>query len=291
MFCLGATKAGTSWLYDHLAVHPQCRFRRIKELQYFNLTEPGYFDSAIEQTKATIADIDSRLGAVDPATAARMTQRIDDLNDWLAVLDRREIDLDAYRAFLTADLGDARLVGDITPGYSLLPGKRLRALRDVAHDTRFVYLMRDPLSRLWSHVRMVANRTAKPQDFERAAIARLENLLSASPDRESQWIAERGDYARILPKLDRVYPAKRLLVLFQEEMMTLPGMKLLWSFLGLDPAPVDLERRVHEGRAFALPTDLRARALAWLRPQYDFVAANMLALPKQWQKNMEEGFA
>ena len=35
-FCVGAAKAGTSWLYSQLAAHPECHFRAIKELHYFD---------------------------------------------------------------------------------------------------------------------------------------------------------------------------------------------------------------------------------------------------------------
>ena len=39
--CVGATKAGTSFLYEHLAAHPQCHFRTIKELHYFDKVLTG----------------------------------------------------------------------------------------------------------------------------------------------------------------------------------------------------------------------------------------------------------
>ena len=35
LFCVGATKAGTSWLFDYLKHHPECHLRSVKELQYF----------------------------------------------------------------------------------------------------------------------------------------------------------------------------------------------------------------------------------------------------------------
>ncbi|MDB5657806.1 MAG: hypothetical protein JWS10_421 [Cypionkella sp.] len=72
---------------------------------------------------------------------------------------------------------------------------------------------------------------------------------------------------------------------------SLPGIARLSAHLGLTPMPADLDRRVHEGKAMALPEALRARALLWLRPQYEYVAAMFPALPEAWSRNMERGVA
>ena len=41
MFGVGATKAGTSWLYRYLADHPECHLRSIKELHFFDALDTG----------------------------------------------------------------------------------------------------------------------------------------------------------------------------------------------------------------------------------------------------------
>ncbi|MBL9055550.1 MAG: sulfotransferase, partial [Rhodobacteraceae bacterium] len=157
---MGATKAGTSWLYEHLSAHPDCHFRTIKELHYFQLTAPGQFGAALRRLQGEIDGLKARLTGAAAAQRARIERRLADLRDWRRVLQRRETDLDAYRAFLTEGQGERRLVGDITPAYALLDADRLALLPQVAADTRVVYLMRDPVARLWSHVRMIAQRVA-----------------------------------------------------------------------------------------------------------------------------------
>lgn len=290
LFCVGATKAGTSWLYQHLSAHPECHFRTIKELHYFTMQNAAQFDGALRATDRKIAEMQARLNAAADLRKAAVAQRLADLIEWRAVLAHRAIDLPAYRAFLTEGAGNARLVGDVTPAYGLMSELALAGLTQVAADTRFVYLIRDPLSRLWSHVRMIAARTA-PERFAEAAEAQMAAILDGDLSGEGKGIAARGDYAAILPKLARAVPATSLLVLFQEDMMTLPGIARLSAHLGLTPVAAALERRVHEGKSLALPEALRARALAWLRPQYEYVAAMFPALPEAWRRNMEKGFA
>lgn len=290
LFCVGATKAGTSWLYEHLSAHPQCHFRTIKELHYFSLKDEAQFDGALRGTDRQIIEMQARLDAAADDRKPMVARRLADLIAWREVLAHRAIDLPAYRAFLTEGAGAARLVGDVTPAYGLLSEAALTGLAQVAADTRFVYLIRDPLARLWSHVRMIAARTA-PDRFAQVAKAQMAAILDGDLSGEGKGIVARGDYAAILPKLALAVPAKSLLVLFQEDLMTLPGIARLSAHLGLTPAPAALDRRVHEGKSLALPEALQARALAWLRPQYEYVAAMFPALPEAWRRNMEKGFA
>ena len=62
LFCVGATKAGTSWLYEHLYAHPECRFRTIKELHDFTMTETVHFDNALARGQAEIASLKDQAG-------------------------------------------------------------------------------------------------------------------------------------------------------------------------------------------------------------------------------------
>jgi hypothetical protein len=284
LFCVGATKAGTSWLHDQLSVHPESHFRTIKELHYFTMTRPEHFDAALARGQVEIAAVRAR------PVSTRTTRRLADLRAWQEVLRLREIDLAAYRGFLTEGAGAAKLVGDVTPAYALMPENRLRSLMRVGADVRVVYLIRDPLARLWSHVRMIATRSGAA-DFAAAATAQLERILRGDLAGEGQGIVARGDYRSILDKLQRAFDPGRLFVQFTEDMMTVAGVARLAGFLGLSGLAVDLDRRVHEGKALAFPVHLRGQALAWLRPQYDDVVERLGQVPAAWRANMEKGFA
>ena len=289
LFCIGATKAGTSWLYDHLAGHPECYFRSIKELHYFSMATPAHFENARRAGQDEIARLKVESALTGDAKTWR-DRRLTDLRDWQKVLRVNAVDLPAYTAFLTDGRGGAKVVGDITPAYALMSGEKLRGLLDVGADVRMVYLIRDPVARLWSHVRMIAGRMA-PQRFAAEAQALMDRILSGDLSGEGKGIVARGDYAAILPKLARSLDPARLLVMFYEEMLTLPGLARLSAFLGITPGPADLSRRVHEGQSLAMAPTVSARAQAFLRPQYDYVASQFADIPQAWRKNMNEGVA
>ena len=286
---LGATKAGTSWLYDHLAGHPECHFRTVKELHYFSMTEPEHFDRARVETEKAIAAVIARQAADQPNPKPYLARRLVDLSSWCDVLARRKIDVAAYRTYLTDMAGDARLVGEVTPAYALLPKDRLKHMTTVAARMKFVYLIRDPVARLWSHVRMIAARADDEAGFATAAVDGLTRILSGDLSGEAKGIVLRGDYARIIPRLKQAFRAETLWIQCQEDLLTVQGNHQLAGFLELTPTPQGLGRRVHQGRNLDLPEDLAVKARVFLQPQYDYVASILPNLPDAWRKTLAEG--
>lgn len=277
---LGATKAGTTWLFRYLAGHPDCHMRAVKELHYFDSLEKGSFAHQIKVNRAKLAKQAEELATAAPRRAERLRLSMRDLQDWLAVLDKGAEDRAAYCAYLEGWRGNRRLVGDITPAYSDLSAERLRSLATLAPDMRFVYLLREPVARFWSHVRMVAARAATaPGDFAAEASRVLDRVLAGEPSE----IAKRSDYAGTLTRLRDAIAPQQLLVMFQERLLSAPGLAELCRFLGIRAHSGDTATRIHEGPALAMTPAQRARVRDWLQPQYDFVAQAFPALPDSWR--------
>lgn len=279
LYCVGATKAGTSWLYRHLSQHPDCHLRSIKELHYFDMIETGSQKRFLKRLRERIAALKDALAAGD--TRPTVQRQLRDALAWKDVISAPE-DLPAYMAYLADGRGAKPVVADITPAYALLPEARLVQMQAVAGDTRFLYLLRDPVSRLWSQARMLATRKQGDEEFAPRARAALEGMLEAIRN----GLPDREDYIGAITRLRAAIRPERLLILLQDEMMTAPGLSRLHAFLGIADKAGDFDRRVHEGTPLALPEDLRERAQAALRPQYDFVASLFPALPDSWRRNM-----
>ncbi|MDF0599221.1 sulfotransferase [Psychromarinibacter sp. C21-152] len=282
MFCLGATKAGTSWLHAQLARHPECHLRTLKELHYFDSVETGRLETKRAEIEGMIRTLLRRMVTADEAKRVELNRRIEDRAAWEKVLGLGREDEGAYLDYLTGGLGDRRLVADITPAYGLLPEERLARMAALLPDVRFVYLMRDPVDRLWSHVRMNSLRikggkTVTPRHAHRM----LDKVLKGG----HQDIARRSDYRAVLEKLDRSVEADRTLVMFYEDLFAEGGLERLCAFLGIAPVAGDTARRVHGGKPADLDPDAAAAARAWLAPQYDYVERRFGALPAAWQAN------
>ena len=76
MICVGATKAGTTWLHDQLSAHPECYLRTIKEYHYFSTNGDAQWAKLIGDTRAEIEQLS---GLPDDALTEALHQRLDDL--------------------------------------------------------------------------------------------------------------------------------------------------------------------------------------------------------------------
>jgi len=280
MFCVGATKAGTSWLHEALSDHPECHFRTIKELHYFNGLDRGKLADQASEIEARRDGLARRLALAPRDKKADLTRRVQDRDDWLAVLHKGAEDRTAYLAYLTQGQGRAKVVGDVTPAYVLLSVERLRMMARLGDDVRFVYLMRDPVSRLWSHVRMMAARRGGDGG---ADPGRARNILNRTLKGKETEIEVRGDYAAALARLDAAVAPDKLLVLFYEDLFGGDGMSQLCRYLGIAPRGGEQARRVHEGVTLDMDQPLRDKAMDWLAPQYAYVLKRMGRVPQSWQ--------
>lgn len=280
IFGIGATKAGTSWLHRYLAGHPDCALRSIKELHFFDTegdrdAHGWYLRDFDRKIEALAAEIGAAPGAADAGRVVRLAE----LRQYRRVLKRH--DEAAYLDFVEGARGDERVAADITPAYGLLPAERLAHMARLRADVRFVYLMRDPVDRLWSHVRMVAARRGADRDFTAAAQALLDRVLAGAEDH----ITLRGDYRSVLEKLAAAVDPAQAFVCTCEDLFGGDALGRLCDFLGIDHIPGNRATRVHAGEAAAMRPDQRRRAADFLRPQYEFVAERTGRLPPAWVAN------
>ncbi len=265
LFCVGATKAGTGWLFDHLSRHADCHLRSIKELHYFNALDDRRRARQVTLHRARAARAAQALR--DRPAQGRALARLADHEAWLSVLSRPGEDRAAYLGYLTDGRQGQRIVGDFTPAYATLPVDRLAAMARLGPDVRMVYLMRDPVDRLWSHVRMLARRIASPDEIGPAAERLFDEVLAGRrPD-----VVNRGDYVGAVARLRAAVEPERLLILSQAGLLCRAGLARLSTFLGIAEAPADVSRRVNAGPQIALGAERHARAYRALRPHYDLM--------------------
>ena len=292
LFGVGATKAGTSWLYTYLHDHPECAMPAVKEAHYWDTFDPverAKQIDAFEAQRARFEAIRDEAEANQQGWKVRnMTRQIDELAALIDVVGSDRTGDAHYAAWLSGRGERPRLVGDITPSYALLPEARLRRMTALSPASKVIYLMRDPISRLWSHVRMQARRKLpQGRDFATKANNTLWRVINKGAERH---LTERGDYAGAVTRLRDAVPAGRLMIVFMEQMLTPEGLARICDFLGLTykaakPVPV------HEGEAAEIRDDLRPKVAAYLQDQYDWVAANVGPLPDQWRDNLQRAYA
>lgn len=260
--CIGAQKAGTSWLHHQLNEHPKIWTTPFKEVHYFNARHcpehqqwlPWHFREAVRATERRFR--------------ARGEEMPDEMVRYLVEMTADPMFTPKWyrQAFAPAPRGTLPL--DTTPEYSTLPEAGVDEVAEFLPRAKFIYLIRDPVARAISQLRMnLARRKAlpkAPQDY-----------LGHLDDDE---LSDRGDYAAYLPRWQMRIPPDRLLVLPYGRIASDPAglMREVEVFLGLDPfAYSRLDTVFHRAvEAVEFPEEGRAILRDRFAAQYAFLAAN-----------------
>jgi len=285
VYGIGAQKAGTSWLFDCLSQSPDCHSLPTKELHYFDALyhpgEAGHLKERLTQLRRTVEDLTE---GVDPANRARLRKaRL--LVDRLAIHATIPGDHGPYVEYLLTGYQGQRIICDFTPSYSVLDSDAF-AQMDSIRPARFIFVLRDPVERLWSQIRM-STSTKYPNLSDAAYVEKCIRHARDLCARRNLARIPRADYARTMAALEAAVPAERILYAFYEELFTQDSLDRICAFLGIAPVPVESDKRVNLGRSTSLPPDIAALLEKGLAPQYAAVAARFGdAVPASWRMEM-----
>jgi hypothetical protein len=288
LYCVGATKAGTSWLYRYLHDHPDCAMPAVKEAHYWDTFDADDLEKQLVFYRVRLREMrDTKLDAADAGRGwqvENLDRRINEMKALVAVLEGDRADDRAYLGWMLDGRTDGQIVGDMTPNYATLSDDMIARMRDAAPASKFIFLIRDPLDRLWSHISMQARRQRQAHEvYDKKSNNILYRMLNRG---QETHILERGDYPKIIRKLRRLIPEGRLLIQFAEDLFTPLGLKRVCDFLGIATVKPEVQQPVHKGPEVVMLDKLRPRALGLLNEHYEWVARNIGPLPQRWQDNL-----
>ena len=120
--------------------------------------------------------------------------------------------------------GGRKKKGEITPEYSILPLERIRFIRQILPDVRLIFIMRNPVDRVWSAARRVLSRLPD-RKFEEITEEELQIYFKLPHCRNLT------DYTTIFDRWLSVFPAGQLHVAFFDEIAQQPRELLRKIFL------------------------------------------------------------
>ncbi|MEZ5752173.1 MAG: sulfotransferase [Paracoccaceae bacterium] len=142
----------------------------------------------------------------------------------------------AWYRVVTRPLDDTQLSLDITPEYAFLDADQIAECKALSPTARVIYLLRDPLARAVSAIRMHAtwaSNNADPKDYAITFGPRFQEFC------RSARLIEHAAYVRNILRWRAAYPD--LLILSVEEIQRDPDAALdrLFGHIGLDLANLD----------------------------------------------------
>lgn len=277
--CIGQPKAGTSWLYDQLSLHPGFWMPTIKELHYFNGRFPRKAAARMHQRLRNRPHFMKRQNRLRAEQKRKLLDKRDRRFLRRAAGWRQgPIDLDWYAA-LFEPKGEL-LSGDITPGYGILPPETIEAVAARWPGLRLVLMIREPAGRFWSHLNM-AIRQGK-LDPDALDWPQVEAVLN--------WPGwpERSSPTTIHERWRRCFPAEQLHLAFFDDLLRDPDAVLagILNFLGAAPAPaVTLDPRFNrkaDRAKLPLPQEIAAKLRRHFRPEVEACARTFGGPAEAW---------
>jgi len=258
--CIGAQKAGTSWLDKNLRRHPKLWLPPMKELQYFSHL---HLPTARRWTTRQRQERGTQL--------LRRYMEKNEPGDWNYRHIARLADIiagpitDAWYGRIFALAKPDQICGEVTPDYYILPDEGIAHVVKLSPAVRIVLSVRDPIERSWSHLRMLARNRGLNADRD----------LTEFATRADQLV--RADYPAVIRRWQAHVPKDRFLVVFMDELVASPNavIEKVCAFLGVaygDEMFPKAADPVHAGEAQDIPPVILALLKERFRPVYDEIA-------------------
>ena len=283
LYGIGAQKAGTTWLSQFLARHPEVHANSTKELHYFDtLHAPSgrtHLESRLEALQKATKNLTADFSPANRVPLGHIAK----LADRLSIYAAERGDHRMYAAHLLRGRGAERMIHDITPAYSTLD-RTAFADMDSVGPAKFIFLMREPVSRMWSQIRIAQRDVARDQGdaaFEAACVARAREL------HESGRLARmpRADYARTIRELEAAIPPERIHYAFYHDPMPQDAADTICDFLGIERQPIPDKLRTNADRGLSPPAEVEEMMIEAFRPQYEFATGRFgVAVPEDWHR-------
>ena len=206
LVCVGAQKAGTTWLYKQLHSHPDIFFSNMKEIHYF---------TAINNNSSLLAT--RQVNKIDALIRKDKRLFIRYLRDKASGFDS-----DDYIGSLLSPVNDnwylnlfkdkhVKYAADFTPDYSLLGVNGYRHIKRLANNVKVIFIMRDPVDRAKSAMKMFCrNRNIMVSNITEKKQIRLAS---------SNFIIAFSNYVNTVNNLDAAFSSEDVLYFFYEDII------------------------------------------------------------------------
>lgn len=225
-----------------------------------------------------------------------MTQKgVGDFNKEIHYFDRFVLthDLDWYESHFSSH----GVSGEITPAYSTLDACSVKLIRRYLPETKIVYIVRKPVDRIWSQMRMMQSawNSSSLQELDLKKLVRLFDLPA---------VRLRSNYLSSFKLWADAFGSGNTLLLTFDELILSSGLKKLLNFLNVASdwtPPEELTSKVLSAPALEMPRELRwLCAIEWLSMMEKFaellppsalwlaeMKADLDSVPNYWSVHLE----
>ena len=284
LFCIGAQKAGTTWLFHLLRQSKHIHFSKSKELHYFDVIHgkaKQLHDARVHAIQMLASKLSTNIGSHNDTHLDSMIETA----KLLKIYSNDDGHHHGYISYLLQRYARQDVVADITPAYAILDREIFAEMGRIG-CAKFIFIMRDPVDRMWSQIRMaVRSQNPEPKMFQHNCEARARHLITTN----RLFKIERANYQRTINELESVIPKDRIKYIFYENLFLESTIFDICQFIGIPTLSAQFEMRQNEGIPALLPEDVELEFRRALHPQYTFAYEKFgAAMPPSWNKEFKQ---
>ncbi|MDB5526298.1 MAG: hypothetical protein JWM58_4061 [Rhizobium sp.] len=258
--CIGAQKAGTTWLYEMLAQNPSIWLPPLKEVHFFDHMDSD--DDVKNKRRAHIEKIARRAAKGGRAKGSTGEGKADFL---FSLTGDNLLTEEWYRSIFSHPDSQARISGEVTPAYLALEEDKLAYVKSLLPNTRFLLIVREPKARNLSQIKMAAARSRNDDLTDADWKGFLRKLK----------INDRGNYARSIPLWQKFFGPEQLMILPFSLVRTDPAgmIATIEKHIGATPfnGYKSLDEQVHKTKEIKLPDWVVEDAAKRAEPQKEYL--------------------
>jgi hypothetical protein len=259
--CIGAQRAGTTWLHSSLNKHPQLWLTPIKELHHFDAPNRARY---FKHLKNRIRN-------------AKLFLTKWDVNYFLSIKND-----DQWYASLFKEANDKNLVsGEITPAYAILEESDFHRIKNINPNMKIIFLMRNPIDRLWSAF-LNAKRKNKA-GFKQADIA-----LWAADYCLKKAVLSKSSYIDTINTLEKVFDQDKIFYGFYDDIVAKPEWLIeeILRFLEVNVSNIEeitVRKRVNGvGNGGEIPSSFIKKIAPHVIPSLEILKDKFDTYPSIW---------
>lgn len=288
---IGAQKAGTTYLNSLLEKSPSIHMPKIKELHFWDLydNQDRTLNRFSDELRRKTYRLDKAIREIKSNNSKSfdeirvITEELKSLKDRISM----GFDINKYKNYFQRKISqDIKVTGEITPSYGLLSKEKLLTIK-AELSPKIIYIMRNPISRVKSHINFEINHINEASKFTNP---QGKDFISNKYLRASR-------YSKIVKKLDQVFEEKNICYLFFEDLIndTHGTMRLVTNFLEIEKLKdEDIDLAIKSGNKST--TEIKKKIhfnheddkQIWnnLKNTYDYCIQRFPKLPIAWMETI-----
>ena len=275
--CIGAEKAGTTWLYDNLRKHPEVWLPPppFKELHYFDDKVPN--KELLHIGKFNHGGIIRRFSPLLHNPKLGTLRWLWKFNPY------KGNSMHWYRSLFTET---GKVSGDITPLYSTLDERGVEYAHKVVGDQCKIFIiLRDPVSRFWSSIKMLYRY--RKMDITQEDVSLILNEM------QLPYMMLKSDYSRMIETWRRYFSDDMFGIYFYDDLIAdnASFFHRICQFIELDDcrwSPPDFDKRSNKDRKqINMPAVIKRSVSRYYLPELEKLSSMVGGHSVTWLKNAQ----